>query len=665
MMENCPRCGRAAKSGMSYCAYCGSALEQPGRKRAVTRSCSGCGAALSQAANWCGQCGADCRAWWVRAPVWAWMGSALITFSIAVVAGLWRESSRLLFNPLDARNAAIYAQVPEGVTVEAYEALGLRKRSPYIYTGGLYIGRRGDTQCLLQGNRILQCVPRIVDYDGSADGRSWAVVSRTLEGLRVIENGRAGPLVDELKYFDVTSDGTVFYVARTGRAWRAWVNGTPGPEWDEIPRGACSEYGKRCVYIAKTGGRYAVVDGKRQYQWYDSVCCLSSNMVGTAVAWAGESAGQPWLVVNGQVRRLQTMPVSIALGDVSGRIAWLERREGRYQVVENGKASTLIQAKDEERPLLQFVHGDTELQVSLVTRDNRKRLKSTIFRGATVDALRRSYAAELIADATFAVADEFSVLVRSKIIPTVIGWELEGFLGSRIRVLYFSGRELRTFLLPTDPKAVASVDIAVLDPELSRVRDQFAEAARRKSVSGVLALLDPDVRSNFGDPCCGTEVFRRDKRLDDPNSEFWRKAETLLRGGWYLFDRAGSVAEFVGPAAWAMMNGPVDLLLVAFFAGAPGTGGWVIGERVALRAAPSDDANIVAIVNNEPVIIQAGEWAQGFESATYNPRYAHVVTMDGRHGWVKWESVYTGLSERIGFKKINGQWRVSFLVSGD
>lgn len=664
-MESCPRCGRATKSGMSYCVFCGSALEQRGRKRPMTRSCRRCGAALSQAAKWCGQCGADCRAWWRRAPLWAWMGSALITFSVTVVAGLWRESRRLLFNPLDPRSAAIYAQVPEGVTVEAYEALGFSKIWPYIYTGGFYIGRRGDTQCLLQDKRILHCVPRIVDYDGSEDGRSWAVVARTPEGLRVIENGRAGPLVDELKYFDVTRDGTVFYVARTGEAWRAWVNGTPGPEWDEIPRGGCSEYGKRCLYIAKTRGRYTVVDGKRQYQWYDSVCCLSSNMVGTAVAWAGESGRQPWLVVNGQVRPLQTMPVSIALGHVSGRIALLERRERGYHVVENGKASTLIQAKDEDRPLLQFVHGDTELQVSLLTRDNRKRVKSTILRGATVDALRRSYTAELIADAGFAVADEFSVLVRSKIIPTVIGWELEGLSGPRIRVLFFSGRELRTFLLPTDPKAVASVDIAVLDPELSRVRDQFAEAVRRKSVSGVLALLDPGVRSNFGDPCCGPEVFRRDNRLDDPNSDFWRKAQTLLRGGWYLFDHAGSVAEFVGPAAWAMLNGPVDVRLVAIFAGAPGTRGWVIGERVALRAAPNDDANTVAIVNNEPVIIQAGEWAQGFESGTYNSRYAHVVTMDGKHGWVKWDSVYTSFSDRIGFKKINGQWRVSFLVSGD
>ncbi|HXG32044.1 MAG TPA: hypothetical protein VNJ11_01660 [Bryobacteraceae bacterium] len=599
-----------------------------------------------------------------RAPLWGWMGSALIIFSVAVVVGLWRERSRLPFNPLNPSNGAVYAEVPEGVTVEAYEAVGLSKVWPYVYTGGLYVGRRGDTQCLLQGKRILQCVPRIVDYDGSEDGRIWAVVARTPKGLRVIENARVGPLVEELRHFDVTGDGTVFYVARTGEAWRAWVNGEAGPEWDEIPYARCSHYGNRCVYIAKARGRYTVVDGQRRYQWYDSVCCLSVNLVGTAAAWAGESGGQPWLIVNGEPRPLQTMPVSIALGNVSGRIAWLERREQGYHVVENGKASTLIQAKDEGRPLLQFVHGDTELRLLLIVRDNNKRLKSTILRGTAVDALRRSYAAELVTDAGLAVLDSFSVLVRSKVIPTVIGWELEGFLDPRIRVLFFSGRELRTLLLPAGPKTVSSVDIAVLDPELSRARDQFAEAVRRKSVSGVVALLAPDVRSGFGDPCCGREVFRQVYELDDPNSKFWRETEKLLRGGWYVLDRASSVAEFVGPAAWHKFNG-LDLGFVALFAGAPGTIGWINGERVLVKAAPTDDARAIAVVNDEPVIVQGGEWAKGFQSATFTPRYAYVVTMDGRRGWVKTDALYTEFGKRIGFKKINGQWRVSFLVEGD
>jgi hypothetical protein len=235
---------------------------------------------------------------------------------------------------------------------------------------------------------------------------------------------------------------------------------------------------------------------------------------------------------------------------------------------------------------------------------------------------------------------------------------------SDVQILYVSDGALRMFAIPLTLKGAASADVAVLDPELKRVRDRLAEAVRRKAISEVIALLAPDVRSNTGSLHNDVEGFRSCWRMDDKDTDFWLKAEQALRGGWYGSIDPGPVSSYASPAAWFLL-GKIHFRIPALLAGAPGEAGWINGAQVPLKDAPSDLGKTIALLNSEPVIIQPSRWAEEVESTHSSSEYAFVVTIHGARGWVLQSSICTAYSPRFGFNKNNGQWRVSSFLSGD
>jgi hypothetical protein len=363
------------------------------------------------------------------------------------------------------------------------------------------------------------------------------------------------------------------------------------------------------------------------------------------------------------------MPVTIAVGEVSGRVGWLERAGSGYVVVENGEVSSPIQLASGDNVSLRFIDGDTELAFLREFRDNQGRLRQRIYTGAKVSSLRLSYSRSL----AWAVARDLSTDIRKWAdhgkLPSIVRTEFPTWPEeSNVEILYVSDGALRMFAIPLTLKRAASADVAVLDPELKRVRDRLADAVRRKAVGEVITLLAPDVRASFGSIQDDIEEFRKVWRMDDKDTDFWQKAEQALHGGWYrsASDQPGPVSSYASPAAWVLPE-KIDPRILALLAGTPGEAGWVNGEQVPLKDAPSDLGKTIAVLNSEPVVILQRRLAEDVETinSALEENYDCIVTINGIRGWVRRPSINTMYSPRFLFSKYNGQWRVSGFVQGD
>ncbi|HYK02895.1 MAG TPA: SH3 domain-containing protein [Thermoanaerobaculia bacterium] len=182
------------------------------------------------------------------------------------------------------------------------------------------------------------------------------------------------------------------------------------------------------------------------------------------------------------------------------------------------------------------------------------------------------------------------------------------------------------------------VDDAPQDAALVAYRNQLLDAVRRRDAAAVAALVDPKIRTSFGNGG-GTDEFRKTLAKEGVLEDL---ALVLSRGG--TFQGEGESRSFWAPyvySAWPDRHDAFESLAV-------------IEDNVPLRETKDAASPVVATLAYDIVTLVISE-----------EELRQVKTADGKVGWVDARHVRSPVGYRAGFNKTGGQWLMNAFVAGD
>jgi len=188
--------------------------------------------------------------------------------------------------------------------------------------------------------------------------------------------------------------------------------------------------------------------------------------------------------------------------------------------------------------------------------------------------------------------------------------------------------------LVAGPKLVP-VDEGAKDAEFARYRNDLADAILRRNTEGVLALIDPNMRTSFGGDG-GTDAFRTLLA----KKETWDQLQFVISNGG-KFRGEGDERSFWAPYVYAAWPEGFD----AFQSLA------ITSMRVPMRESADPNSRVVATLSYDIVTRGAAE--------------GQISTSDGKAGYVDPRTLWSPVGHRAGFSKKGGRWRMDAWVAGD
>jgi hypothetical protein len=192
---------------------------------------------------------------------------------------------------------------------------------------------------------------------------------------------------------------------------------------------------------------------------------------------------------------------------------------------------------------------------------------------------------------------------------------------------------------PVAGPKLAPVDQGSSDASFAAFREKLRAAVKARDAKAVAALVDPKIRTSFGD---GGGVADFEKTLARPGS-FEMLDQLLSLGGTFLGE--GDSRSFWAPYVYSTWPEERD----AF------THVAVIGENVPLRKTPDANAEVIATLSHD--IVERPKYTE--------EAWQQVKTADGRGGYVETKQIWSPVGYRAGFNKKNGEWKMTALVAGD
>jgi len=177
------------------------------------------------------------------------------------------------------------------------------------------------------------------------------------------------------------------------------------------------------------------------------------------------------------------------------------------------------------------------------------------------------------------------------------------------------------------PGVLCPADEGPNDPSFAAYRERLVAAVEKKDRAALVAMVDPHIRTSFGDG-------------GGPDDVKWDELRKILPlGGTF---REGS---FWAPYVYSTWPDEID----AF------THVAAIRPGVALHETPSAGAKTIRTLDwsiLELLDTTPGEWR-------------HVKTLDGATGYVESNDVRSPIAYRAGFNKTANGWTMTALVAGD
>lgn len=192
------------------------------------------------------------------------------------------------------------------------------------------------------------------------------------------------------------------------------------------------------------------------------------------------------------------------------------------------------------------------------------------------------------------------------------------------------------------------VDEASQDASFLAFRTKLIAAVERKDANYIYSIVDPNIKNGFGGRD-GIMWFKRDWKLANRNSEFWKKFEVVIKNGGAFWSDGTSKNSFTAP--YSFSNWPDDLDAFEYFV--------IFGSDVNLRKTPGMTGevitklsyNIVKVLDEEPHVAR--------------PAWRKVETLGGQKGYVSADYVRSSIDYRAGFEKKRGKWVMTFFLAGD
>jgi hypothetical protein len=193
------------------------------------------------------------------------------------------------------------------------------------------------------------------------------------------------------------------------------------------------------------------------------------------------------------------------------------------------------------------------------------------------------------------------------------------------------------------------VDESSKDPSFAAYRGRLAAAVERKDADALLALVDPKIRTSFGEGG-GTGDLRKTWNLDQgAASPLWNELATMLSMGGSFSEVAGR-KRFCMPYVYSVWPEEHD----AFMSFA------VIGENVPLV---DKDGKPIALLAHDVVTYmpEPSQSPEEFQTA----KQRRVKTADGREGYISTQNLRSPIDWRACFAQTAGDWKMDLLVKGD
>lgn len=198
---------------------------------------------------------------------------------------------------------------------------------------------------------------------------------------------------------------------------------------------------------------------------------------------------------------------------------------------------------------------------------------------------------------------------------------------------------------------VKPVDEAGKDTSFVQFREKLINAVKKRDSKFVLSIVDKNIKNSFGGND-GIVEFRKQWKITNPKSEFWKEFLTVLTSGG-TFDKRRRNAFY---APYLFTTFPDDIDQFEYQA--------IFGNNVNLREKPDLNAPIVASLSYNVVKID-------YQNSIRSPKndeevlWLKIETLGGKKGFVKPEYVRSSIDYRAGFEKKNGKWMMVFFLAGD
>lgn len=194
------------------------------------------------------------------------------------------------------------------------------------------------------------------------------------------------------------------------------------------------------------------------------------------------------------------------------------------------------------------------------------------------------------------------------------------------------------------------VDHAVRDREFAGFRDKLLIDTREKDHAGVLAVVNPKIRTSFGAEG-GINHFITMWHPEDPKSGLWAELEEVLELGG-SFTEPGEGARFCAPYPYS--EWPEDLDSFEYLV--------VTRAATALKASRDPSSTdttplgfeFVRIADDDPV-----------RAGNRRSTWRKVTTLDGKQGWVDASHVRSPVDYRACFSRHPDGWKMDLFVAGD
>jgi hypothetical protein len=192
-------------------------------------------------------------------------------------------------------------------------------------------------------------------------------------------------------------------------------------------------------------------------------------------------------------------------------------------------------------------------------------------------------------------------------------------------------------------RVLMPVDEAGQQPAFFTFRAHLQAAVARRDVSALMSVVDPDIRTSFGDDN-GRQAFEKQWKLANADSEVWDELGTILALGGSFRDET----TFMAPYTYG--NWPDDLDSFEHVA--------IVGDRVRVRAAPNEQGSTVGLLSF--AIVRVARRGQNQPD-----RWTSVDLGRGRTGYVASQYVRSPVDYRAIFNRTGETWRMTALVAGD
>lgn len=195
------------------------------------------------------------------------------------------------------------------------------------------------------------------------------------------------------------------------------------------------------------------------------------------------------------------------------------------------------------------------------------------------------------------------------------------------------------------------IDEAEQNPSFLAFRTKLIEAVKKRDVKYILSITDKNIKLGFGGED-GIENFKKNWKIYNRNSEFWKEMLTVLTHGG-AFEKKNKNSFY---APYLFTNFPEDIDAFEYQA--------IFGNNVNLRSKPDINSSIVAVLSYN---IVKTDWENSVKSPTNENDFlwVKVETLGGKSGYVKPEFVRSSIDYRAGFDKIRGKWTLTFFLAGD